>query len=178
MMDGLPFWFGIVASIAAAAHIADLVSKRIRHAKALYAARHRQLQEITHQMRDKAKITLALRREEQAMAAELESLSRSIHTGEDAVVQQKSQESLLYVLEENRNAGDQAFLARITHRAFARVAPAAPQRVLDSWSQGRQFLVWGAMAQAAQAKAAMRYPHGRGFTVGAADAYKGNADEL
>jgi len=177
-MDGLSFWLGGIAGLAAAAQIAAGVAGRIRTAKTRQAARLRQVRDASRYVREKARATLALKREERALIKELESLSRDIDSGEEVVTRQKSKETLLYVLDERRNVGDQAFIIAITHRNFGHLSRGAPEAVARSWAAGRRFLVWAASSKMAHAKASMRYPQDRGFTVAAPESYDGNPDEL
>lgn len=168
----------MLGGLAATAQVLASVSRHVRRVKAGHAARLRQVDGASRDMRERAKATLDLRREERAMQTELAELSGHIDSGEKTVQRKKSAESLLYVFDERRNPGDQGFILSISHARFADIARNPPAEVAASWAAGRRFLVWAANNKMAQAKANMRFPAEKGYVVGPADAYSGNSDDL
>lgn len=177
-MMSLAGWMGILGGLAAAAQVFASVSRHVRRVKAGHAARLRQLGEVRRDMRERARATLDLRREERAMQRELVELTGQIDSGEKTVQRKKSAETLLYVFDERRNPGDQAFIVPIAHPRFADIARHPPEDVSASWVSGRRFLVWAASDKMASAKANMRFPADRGYVVGALEPYAGNSEEL
>ncbi|MFM2042137.1 MAG: hypothetical protein RLY86_713 [Pseudomonadota bacterium] len=177
-MDSIAAWIGIIAGIAAAAQVFATVTRRIRQVRALHQGRLRQVADLSREVREKARATLDLRREEKAMAKEMQDLSGHIDTGEQVVQRKRAAESFIHVLDERRNPGDHPFLVTIRHPNFAEIARHPPRDVVGSWSDGRRYLVWANAPKMAGAKAAMRFNADRGFQVGPPEPFDGKADEL
>lgn len=73
--------------------------------------------------------------------------------------------SQLYVLDDHRAPGDQAFVVRVSHPDFAQVAPGAPPELVQSWSQGRRFVLWAHDSARALRRAAARCPATQGYLL-------------
>ncbi|QJE71856.1 hypothetical protein HHL28_00880 [Aerophototrophica crusticola] len=178
MLDNVALWFGILAGLAVAAQVAGTVMKRIKRVQMLHAAKQHQVREASRRMREKARITLDLRREERSMERELQELGVGIDQGEEAVAKERGSESHIYVLDDRRNPGDQAFIVPVRHPNFASLGRTAPAEVLGSWQHGRRYLVWAAAEKMAQAKAAMRFTADKGYAVGQPEPYQGDPEAL
>lgn len=174
----LAVWFGVIAGLGAAGQVAAVVVKRLRRVKELQEQRQRQFREAAKTLREKAKTSLALKREERGMRKELQDLGRFIDKGEEAFSKEKQRESHLYVFDERRNPGDGPFVARVGHLDFNRVARHAPAEVLSQWAAGRSYLVWGMSDKNALAKVHSRFPADKGFVVVGIEPYKGDPEEL
>lgn len=178
MMDNMALWFGIVAGLAAAAQVAATVAKRIKRVRMLHAAKQQQVREASRRVREKARTTLELRREERGMERELSELGVGIDQGEEAVAKERGSESHIYVLDDRKNPGDLAFIVPVRHPNFASLGRAAPAEVLGSWQHGRRYLVWAAAEKMAQAKAAMRFTADKGYALGTPEPYQGDPEAL
>lgn len=171
-------WLGIIAGAGAAAQVASTVQKRLHRMHMLQEGRLRQLREVTRQLRDKARISLELKREERAMRRELEDLQGQIERGDRTVARETSQEAWLYIFDDRCNPGDTPFTVVISHPDFRRVARGAPAEVVESWQAGRRYLLFAAVDKLAQAKANQRHPADKGFLVGPVEVFEGDLDEV
>lgn len=169
---------GIVFGLAAAAQVLATISRRIRRVRAGHAARIKQVEDASRYVRERAKASLDLKREERTMKRELVDISGSIDIGEKTVQEKKSAEILLHVLDERRNPGDHAYIVSVRHPRFADIARHPPAEVATSWAEGRRFLVWAGSPKTAAAKSGVRFPTDRGYAVGAVEVYDGNPDDL
>lgn len=177
-MDNVALWFGIIAGLAAAAQVAGTVMKRIKRVRLLHAAKQQQVREASRRVREKARVTLELRREERSMERELRDLGIGIDKGEETVAKEKGSESHIYVLDDRKNPGDHAFLVPVRHPNFTSLGRGAPPEVQGSWQQGRRYLVWAAAEKMAQAKAVMRFSTDKGYAVGKAEPYQGDVEAI
>ncbi|ACJ00793.1 hypothetical protein [Rhodospirillum centenum] len=171
-------WLGIIAGVGAAAQVASTVQKRLQRMHQMQEGRLRQLREATRQLRDKARISLDLKREERAMRRELAELQAQIESGDDTVARETSQEAWLYIFDDRFSPGDKPFTVVVSHPDFRRVSRNAPAEVVESWQAGRRYLMFAAVDKLAQAKATQRHPPERGFVVGPVSLYEGNLDEV
>jgi hypothetical protein len=72
----------------------------------------------------------------------------------------------IYVVEERKTEAEQCFLARVSNVDYAaRVNPKLMSNALDSWRQGRRFVVWAVDEKKARERLAARFPDARGYHV-------------
>jgi hypothetical protein len=171
-------WMGIIAGLAAASQVVGGATKRIRRAKLNQEARRRQVAELSVSVRDQARTTLQLKREERAMARELEQLTGHIGTTENEVSARKASAQYLYLFDDRKAPEDGAYVVTITNPNFNRIAKHAPADVVQSWQQGRRYMVWAASPKAALAKAGQRHPPERGYTVKGGERFDRNPEEM
>lgn len=177
IFDLLPLWFGILAGGVVAMQVTTSISKRIRRAHGLRKAQLGRVAQASKALREKVKVTLDLRREERQMEVELIALDRSIAEGEAQAEREKRTESQIYVFDERKNTGDQAFLFTITHPDFNNLARNAPPEICTSWRSGRRYMVWAASEKMAAAKANMRFNQDKGYRVSPPQAVEGDMEE-
>lgn len=178
LFDSLPLWFAVLGGGVAAIQVMTHTSKRIKQIKAKHQGHQGKASAASRAVRERAAATMALRREERVMERELAELNQSIDEGEVVAEREKAAESQIYVFDERKNVGDQAFLLTIAHSDFNALARNAPPEITQSWQQGRRYMVWAANAKMASAKAGMRFNQDKGYRVGAATAFEGDPEEL
>ncbi len=174
----LSLWIGVLTGAAAVAQIVGVVQRRVKGVGRQDEERRRQVADASKAVREKAMLTLKLKREERAMLAEIRELATAIDKGEAHVAHVRANEEFIHVSDERKSPGDQAYIAMIAHPDFNRLAKAAPAEVTRSWANGRQYLVWAANPKIAQAKALLRHPAEKGYVVGDITLFTGGPDEL
>ncbi|TWB21242.1 hypothetical protein FBZ89_105112 [Nitrospirillum amazonense] len=170
--------FGIAAGLTAAGQVASSTARRIRRMRRDTRARRRQVDELFQAVRDKAKLTLDLKREERKMTAELEELRSSVTEHDRLAEARRADEALLYVYDERRMPNDSGFTVTITHSSFQTLSRGAPEPVVSSWRMGRRYLVWASSAKLAVSKTLQRFPPERGYVVKGGDPYPSDPEEL
>lgn len=178
IIDLLPVWFGLLAGMVVAAQVFTAMAKRIRQAKAQHAARQRRLKQASQALRERARATLALRREERQMEQEMMVLNHSIEEGEATAERERRSESQLYVFDERKNIGDHPYLMTIRHRDFNNLARHAPAEVTQSWQTGRRYMVWAAHEKMAVAKATQRFSQDKGYSVSEPEPFQGDPEQV
>jgi hypothetical protein len=72
----------------------------------------------------------------------------------------------IYVVEERRNEAELCFLARVANPDYAaKVNPKLMRNSLESWRQGRRFIVWAPDEKKAQERLVARFPDMRGYRI-------------
>jgi hypothetical protein len=178
IFDLLPLFFGLLAGGVVALQVFTSVSGRMRHTRAQHRAKRERVNHASRMVRERAQATLALRREERQMEVELEELDRSITDGEATAEREKRAETQLYVFDERKNLGDQAFLLTISHSDFNNLAKHAPPEICQSWRTGRRYMVWAASEKMAMAKATMRFNQDKGYRVSDLAPFAGDPEDL
>ncbi|MQP65489.1 hypothetical protein GE253_09010 [Niveispirillum sp. SYP-B3756] len=176
LFNTLPIWFGLLAGGVVVLQIISGISKRLRRARAMEGAMLTRVQHARRVMREKAVVTLGLRREEMQQHRELAMLQEMIEDGETAARQEKGNDSQIYVFDERKNLGDQAFMLTISHPDFSNLARKAPEEVVQSWRSGRRYMVWAASEKMAGAKAGMRFNQDKGYRVSEPVPFQGDAE--
>lgn len=169
---------GVLAGLVSMAQIGVMVSLRIRRVRAAHRGVLRQLEEASATVREKARVTLHLKREARQMERETGSLGGRIERGEAAVTQFRRNADLLHVLDERRNATDLSFTVDVSHPDFSQISAGAPGDVVASWRAGRSFLVFAASEKMARAKVAHRLPADKGYVLGKLAPFDGDPDEF
>jgi hypothetical protein len=78
----------------------------------------------------------------------------------------KAVDHRVFVLDDRRTKNDLSWVVTISNPTFATSVNAqAPADTLQSWQEGRRFVVWALDANKAREKAAGRYPERSGFRV-------------
>lgn len=178
LINNLPLWFAILGGGVAALQVAVHTIKRIKKIKAQHRGQRGKASTASRAVRERAMATLSLKREERMMMQELEELNQLIAEAELVAEREKASESQLYMFDERKNIGDQAFLITLSHPDFNTLARNAPPEVVHSWQNGRRYLMWAANAKTASAKASMRFNQDKGYRVGTATPFEGDAEEL
>ncbi|HYE52427.1 MAG TPA: hypothetical protein VEB20_22715 [Azospirillaceae bacterium] len=178
MSGGYALWIGVIAGMAAAGQVMGSAYKRIGKARRTQEGRLRQVDELSQLVREKARTTLALKREERQMTRELAELQGSIDNTEREVTARKANEQFLYLFDERKAPDDGAYVVTITHPNFNRIAKHAPDDVVSSWRSGRRYMVWAASPKAALAKSTHRHPPERGYLVKGGERFDRNPEEM
>lgn len=176
LFDTLPIWLGLLAGGVVMLQVLANVSKRLRRARAMEGAMQTRVQNARRLMREKAAITLGLRREEMQQNRDLEMLLEMIEDGEASARREKGNDSQIYVFDERKNLGDQAFILTISHPDFNSLARKAPDEVVQSWRSGRRYLVSAASEKMASAKAGMRFNQDKGYRVSEPVPFEGDPE--
>jgi hypothetical protein len=176
LFDALPIWFGLLAGGVVMLQVIANVSKRLRRARTMEGTMQARVLNVRRVMREKAAVTLGLRREEMQQYRELAMLQDMIADGETAARREKGNDSQIYVFDERKNLGDQAFILTITHPDFNSLARKAPEEVVESWRGGRRYLVSAASEKMAAAKAGMRFNQDKGYRVSDPTPFQGDAE--
>lgn len=161
----LPIFLGILMGGVGAMQIAMTTARRLRHLRRAAEARRRQAGEVAQQVREKARLSLELKREHRRMTGELEQLRADIAANEATASAQEADEILLYIYDERKMPKDQGYLVEIRHPAYQTVARAAPEEVSESWRRGRRYLVWASTPKVAMAKTMQRFSPDQGYVV-------------
>lgn len=176
LFDTLPLLFGILGGGVVALQMMAHTRQRLRRARKLHEGQHHRVNAASKAVREQASATLALRREERQMRQELEHLNRMIEEGEQQAEREKAAESQIYVFDERKNMGDQAYVFMISHSDFNNLARNAPEEVTRSWKAGRRYMVWAASEKMAMAKAGMRFNQDKGYRVGPPAPFEGDPE--
>lgn len=161
----LPIFFGILMGGAGAVQIAMATARRLRRLRRAAEVRRRQADDVARQVRDKAKLSLELKREHRRMTGELEQLRADIAANEATASAQEADEALLYVYDERKMPKDQGYLVEIRHPAYQNMVRGAPEEVTESWRRGRRYLVWASSPKVAMAKTVQRFSPDQGYVV-------------
>lgn len=176
LFDLLPLMFGILGGGVVALQMVTHTRTRLHRTRKLHEGQQNRVGTASRAVRERAAATLALRREEQQMRRELERLNQQIDEGDRQAEREKATESQIYVFDERKNMGDQAFVFPISHPDFNNLARNAPDEVLKSWKAGRRYMVWAASEKMAMAKAGMRFNQDKGYRVGAPTPFEGDPE--
>ena len=176
LFDLLPLLFGILGGGVVALQMATHTRQRLRRTRKLHQGKQGRVSAASKAVRERAAATLALRREERTMRDELEHLTIMIEQGERRAEHEKAMESQIYVFDERKNMGDQAFVFPISHPDFNNLARNAPDEVTKSWKAGRRYMVWAANEKMAVAKASMRFNQDKGYRVGPPAPFDGDPE--
>ncbi|MBP7340641.1 hypothetical protein, partial [Niveispirillum sp.] len=176
LFDLLPLMFGILGGGVVALQMVAHTRQRLRRARKLHEGQQGRVGTASRGMRERASGTLALRREEQQMRLELDRLNEMIEDGEKQAEREKGTESQIYVFDERKNMGDQAYVFQINHPDFNNLARNAPDEVVKSWKAGRRYMVWAASEKMASAKAGMRFNQDKGYRVGPPAPFEGDPE--
>lgn len=72
----------------------------------------------------------------------------------------------MYILDDRRTGADSGWVVRVSNPDYAqRVNPNLERFALESWRQGRRFLVWALDDHKARDKVSARYPDHKGFMI-------------
>ncbi|MFY8093305.1 MAG: hypothetical protein ACOVN0_07475 [Niveispirillum sp.] len=176
LFDLLPLMFGILGGGVVALQMVAHTRQRLRRTRKQHEGHQNRVNAASRAMRERAAATLALRREEQMMRRELDRLNLQIDDGERQADREKATESQIYVFDERKNMGDQAFVFVISHPDFNNLARNAPDEVVKSWKAGRRYMVWAASEKMAMAKAGMRFNQDKGYRVSAPAPFEGDPE--
>ena len=176
LFASLPLWFGVLGGSVVALQMVAYTRKRLHRMKKMHYGQRKRVANVSKATREQAGTTLALRREERQMRLELERLNLAIEEGEYAAERERAGESQIYVFDERKNMGDAAFVFPISHPDFNALARNAPDEVVDSWKNGRRYMVWAASEKMATAKASMRFNHDKGYRVGTPVPFEGDPE--
>lgn len=178
LFDALPLLFGILGGGVVALQMMAHTRQRLHRVRKLHDGQQSRVSVASKTVRERAAATLALRREERQMQIELEQLNQMIDEGEQQAEKEKSSESQVYVFDERKNVGDQAYVFQISHPDFNSLARNAPDEVTKSWKAGRRYLVWAASEKMATAKASMRFNQDKGYRVSAPAPFEGDPESF
>ena len=176
LFDMLPLLFGILGGGVVALQMMAHTRQRLRRARKLHEGQQSRVGAASKGVRERAAATLALRREERQMQQELEQLNQMIEKGDQQAEREKATESQIYVFDERKNMGDQAYVFQISHPDFNNLARNAPDEVVKSWKSGRRYMVWAASEKMATAKASMRFNQDKGYRVGPPAPFEGDPE--
>ncbi|OYQ32646.1 hypothetical protein CHU95_17900 [Niveispirillum lacus] len=176
LFDLLPLMFGVLGGGVVAVQMMTHTRQRLRRSRRQHEGQHNRVTAASRGVRERAATTLALRREEQQMRRELARLNQQIEDGERQAEREKATESQIYVFDERKNMGDQAYVFQISHTDFNSLARNAPDEVVKSWRSGRRYMVWAASEKMAMAKAGMRFNADKGYRVSAPAPFEGDPE--
>ncbi|MFV3074337.1 hypothetical protein [Niveispirillum fermenti] len=178
LFDALPLWFGILGGGVVALQVMTNVRQRLRRAERQHQGHQGRVHNASQAVREHARATLALKREQRQMEVELAELEQIIEECEQQAEREKVADTQIYVFDERKNIGDTAFVSMITHPDFNNLARNAPDEVVQSWKAGRRYLIWAASDKMAHAKVSMRFNQDKGYRVGQPAPYEGNQDNF
>lgn len=93
------------------------------------------------------------------MQAALEETENRLHTA-------LARNNRMYILDDRRTPADSGWVVRVANHDYAgRVNPNLERFALESWRQGRRFLVWALDEHKARDKVTARYPDHKGFVI-------------
>jgi hypothetical protein len=176
LIANLPLIFGILGGIVVALQTAINVSQRIKAARAHEKTQAKRIGQASKALREQAFEALGLKRDQRAMRREMERMRVAIEEAEALAERERLLESQIYVFDERKNIGDQAFIVPISHADFTALSKGAPNEITASWQHGRRYMVWAANEKMASAKSIMRFNADKGYRVGAPTLFQGDPE--
>lgn len=175
-MNSLPAYIGLVIGATAAIQVAYRTIDRVKKARATAIQRDERIARASIALRESARLSLALRREERDLSRDVDKMERRTAARVDRISELEETTIRTYVLDDRKSPSDFTFLTTISHSAFDKLAPGAPAELIASWKEGRRYLLWASDKDRATSRAALRCPASKGYVVGPMELYQGTSD--
>lgn len=160
----IAFMIGAVIGVIGAGHAMVRVF-RVVHSRLPSRVMQPRMAQLSKSIRQRGRRAMLLHQNarHEVHAAEITGLK--VAEEKEQVSRLERTQSQLYVLDDHRQPGDEAYVIKIGHPDFQQVAPGAPPELVDSWSRGRRFVLWATDPARALRRAATRCPASKGYVL-------------
>lgn len=135
------------------------VEKRIARLRAV-------IREQSLAVRTMARETLAMRRQDKRLEAQIEELSGQCIEIKSKIAEAEKVDRRIYVLDDRKTLSDQTWVISVIHPNYkAHVVPEATPELNMAWHTGRRYIVWAVDKDRALDKFHARMPKEKGFVV-------------
>ncbi|PWC34124.1 hypothetical protein [Azospirillum sp. TSO35-2] len=172
-MDSMPYVFAGLVGFASLAVSLLLALRRLKTSEERIANTASRKQAQAERIRKVARVTLQQARDLRDARRRKAMAEMGCEGVEERLKAAGADHRRIYVLDDRRTQKDQGWVLRVVNIQYAaRVNADLTPTALDSWKQGRRFLVWAQDDKKAREKLYARYPDNKGFAVMGVESYQ------
>ena len=124
------------------------------------------IREHSMAIRTMARETLAMRRQDKRLEAQIEEVSGQCLDIKAKIVEAEKVDRRIYVLDDRKTPADQTWIISVMHPNYKlHVTPEATPELSMAWSTGRRYVVWAVDKDRALDKLHSRLPKEKGFVI-------------